>query len=360
MGKRLSLAVLISIVIHFILLVLFGLWTVYRYIQEGDPGMEVAMEAADQEQIEQEVTMEEVEIEEIQPEVEVDLDRLTVDPIHDVPLPEIPADRQAIPTPPVPSVPTSAVDQVAFSQIASRVSMEWDQMSTSQFSEELLEMNFYNVRNAKSEVERFVREGFDRSFFDDFPKIGDPLYAAHILHSRVNSRELSEIFERELPVDFIIHLRGEITPPEDGRYRFFTASDEVIAVGLNRRLASARRGATSASHDFAGVSLRRTGAYSSGWGSVFFQYGEWVEMQSGQTYPIDIVIGVEGRNTRYSAMLLVQKEGVDYQTHPGGPYLPILSVVPLPDEIDGEFGERIPRLHEPPAKIFPNQTPSRR
>lgn len=359
-GKRLSLAILISIVVHFVLLIVLGLWTVYRYVQQGDPGLEVAMEQAQQEEVQQELEIEEVEVSEVQPEVEIDLDRLTVDPIHDVALPEIVADAQAVPTPPTPSIPTTVADRVAFRQAGGTPNINWDQMSSAEFSEQLLEMRFFQASNARSEVEQFVRGGFDRTFFDRFDEIGDPLYAAHVLHSRVNAHELSGIFDRQLPANFIIHLRGQITPPETGRFRFYTASDELIAVGINRRLVSARRGATSASHDFAGVSLVRTGAYSSGWGSVFFQRGDWIQMEAGQTYPIDIVMGVEGRNTRYSAMLMVEQEGVDYERHPGGPYLPILSVVPLPDEIDGEFGERIPRLHTPPALVFPNQLPSGR
>ncbi|MCH8541838.1 MAG: hypothetical protein LAT58_13870, partial [Opitutales bacterium] len=47
-GKRLSLAILISVIVHFVLLILLGLWTVYRYVQEGDPGMEVAMEQGEE------------------------------------------------------------------------------------------------------------------------------------------------------------------------------------------------------------------------------------------------------------------------------------------------------------------------
>ncbi|MCH8475353.1 MAG: hypothetical protein LAT55_09015 [Opitutales bacterium] len=354
-GKRLSLAILVSVIVHFILLVLLGLWTVYRYVQQGDPGLEVAMEQAHEEEAVQEIEMEEVEVDDVQPQVEIELDRLTVDPLHDIPLPEIVADTQAVPTPPTPSIPTTTQDQVAFRQAGGTPNINWDQMSTRDFSEQLMEMRFFGSSSPYADVERFVRGGFDRSFFEDFTEIGDPLYAAHVLHSRVQSQELDEIFERSLPNNFIIHLRGHITPPEDGRYRFYTASDELIVVGINRQLVSARRGATSASHDFAGVSLRRTGAYSSGWGSVFFQFGDWVEMEEGQTYPIDIIMGVDGPNTRYSAMLLVEKEGEDYSRRPGGPILPILSVVPLPDEIDGEFGERIPQLHEPPALVFPNQ-----
>ncbi|MCC5789422.1 MAG: hypothetical protein JJT75_07295 [Opitutales bacterium] len=268
-GKRLSLAILVSIIVHFVLLVLLGLWTVYRYVQQGDPGMEVAMEQAHEEEAVQEIEIEEVEVADVQPEVEIDLERLTVDPLHDINLPEIVADTQAVPTPPTPSIPTTAADTVAFRQAGRTPSIDWDQMSTSEFSEQLMEMRFFASSSPYADVEQFVRGGYDRSFFEDLNEIGDALYAAHVLHSRVQSDELNGIFERSLPNDFIIHLRGEITPQEDGRYRFYTASDELITVGINRQLVSARRGATSAAHDFAGVSLRRTGLIPLGGAASF-------------------------------------------------------------------------------------------
>ena len=67
-NKRLSLAILISIAFHFVLLIVLGLWTVYRYVQEGDSEMEVAMEEGQEVEVQDEV-VEEVEVTEIQPEV---------------------------------------------------------------------------------------------------------------------------------------------------------------------------------------------------------------------------------------------------------------------------------------------------
>ncbi|MCC5790580.1 MAG: hypothetical protein JJT75_13195 [Opitutales bacterium] len=356
-GKKFSLAILISIVVHFILLVVLGLWTVYRYVQQGDPGLEVAMEQAEEEAAVEEIEIEEVEIDEVEPQVEIDLDRLTVDPIHDIPLPEIVADAQAVPTPPTPTVPTQAADRVAFRQAGGTPNIEWDQMSTSEFSEQLMEMRFYRSNDAWGDVEEFARNGFDRSFFEDFEEIGDPEYAGHILHQRMSSEEISANLERDLSGNFIIHLRGNITPLKDGRYRFFTASDQVIAVGINGKLVSARQGMTSSTHSFAGVNLSRTGGYDSvGWGRIFFQFGEWIEMNEGETYEIEIVTGYRGRG-RYSGMLLVQQENVDYRETPAGPVLPIFSVVPLPENIEGEIGEGIPPLHEPPFLKFPNNLP---
>ncbi|MCC5789075.1 MAG: hypothetical protein JJT75_05540 [Opitutales bacterium] len=362
-GKRLSLAILISVIVHFVLLILLGLWTVYRYVQEGDPGMEVAMEQGEEMEAPQEV-MEEVEVTEVQPEVEIDLDRLTVDPLRDVSLPEIVADTQAVPTPPAPTVPTTTADQVSFRQAAPRGS--WGNVfGSSDESDYLLSGKFYDfkqtpdgdpsgISNFPREVREFVESGFDRSTIDNkFFSAPELRTVSYIAHPRMYADLAPAAYGLEGIVEaerWIIHYEGVISPPETGRYRFTAYADDQALVAIDGQVivdGSRQKISDSQYHG-----SRVHGNMPETNDSNFSRTSDWIEMNANRNYEIDIIVG-ENPGGRYMAWILVEKEGFDYEQVGGYPRLHLFSTI----EMEGapDFDEAMEELGVSRARVPPLQ-----
>lgn len=349
-GKRLSAAILISIIVHFVLLVILGLWTVYQYVHDDGVEMSVSMEQQQPEDIPDEV-VEPIEITEVSPQVEVDLERLLVDPIHAVELPQIPQ-VQMTPTPPTPTIPDSAINRIAFTP-PTRTRIAWDQVATTEASDELLQMDIYYARSSTREedVTRIFAAGVTEESLRPFQKVPQTLYLTHILHPRVDS--LQEIFARlniQLEPNRLVFYRvhGTIRPPESGEYRFMVASDERIGLAINGRLMTSQRTAYGGTDQVTfGARANRWGWLPTGWGRSAFNGTEWIRMDRNQTYRIDIIVESDQRG-RYSAMVGVEKRGSENSER-----LTVFSVTEMPDEIDDGFGERIPPMNRPPALVFP-------
>ncbi|MCC5789074.1 MAG: hypothetical protein JJT75_05535 [Opitutales bacterium] len=359
-GKRLSLAILISVIVHFVLLIVLGLWTVYRYVQEGDPGMEVAMEQGEEMEAPQEV-VEEVEVTEVQPEVEIDLDRLAVDPLHDVSLPEIPADTQAVPTPPSPTVPTTAADRVAFTQAAPRGA--WGNVfGATEESDYLLSGAFYDLQqdpdgnstgisgannSARQKGMRILREefvggGFDRRVLDrQFLRAPEDRSVSFIAHPTMPFRLGPQAYEMEDVVEiqggglyWAIHYEGTISPPSSGEYRFTAFADdhlvlaidgEIVVDGGLKKLTDSRYHGEQVHGLIPRTNDRARGSRTS----------DWIRMEAGRNYQIDIVLG-ENEPVEYTAWLFVEEKGVEYEKSGNWPKLPLFSTIEMEGPPDWE------------------------
>ncbi|MCH8540830.1 MAG: hypothetical protein LAT58_08685 [Opitutales bacterium] len=345
-GKRLSLAILLSIVVHFVLLIILGLWTVYRYVQEGDDGMEVAMEKGEDAAVLEEV-MEEVEVSEVQPEVEVDIDRLMVDPIHDVALPEIVADAVSVPTPPTPTVPSAVADRVSFTQATQR--RAGSAFGSTEFFESSLVGTFYDVkqdregkrrginlpRGFRQELQRLHESGLSEEVFADFYKVPRKMYLTHLAVEKQEAQMATEVFDVEQYVEprgWLIHYRGYIQPERRGTFRFVGAGDDVMMVYIDGEIVleanwghtavgawSQDRGEPSNHHNpFSGSENR---------------YGDWIEF-GNRPVRIDILFG-ENPGGRMGGALFVQEKGKRYETQSSGPdqpVLPLFATAPLLEE----------------------------
>ncbi|MCH8474814.1 MAG: hypothetical protein LAT55_06250 [Opitutales bacterium] len=360
--SRLSLAILISVVVHFVLLIVLGLWTVYRYVQEGDPGMEVAMEQGEEAEAPQEV-VEEVEVTEVQPEVEIDLDRLTVDPLHDVALPEITADTQAVPTPPTPTIPTTAADRVAFRQAMPRG--DWANSFGSREESEFLLRGFYYDFKRKADgghtslrdrdhfpvIREYIENNFDQSVLDEYFRVPDPLFTSFIFHPRRNSTLALEAYEAEehgvSPGTWAVHYTGRFSPPESGKYRFITKAEAGMVVIVDREVVS--QNGYGSDHQI--TSWRPSERYNFGLPGNSASVGDWLELRSGQNYDIEIFLG-DGQVGNYQAILLIEQEGVDYEKDSrGNPILPIFAMVPMEGDPPEGFGEGAMEVQKRPLSM---------
>ena len=280
------------------------------------------------------------------------MDRITVDPLHEVELPEITSHSQTVPTPPSPTVPTESADRVAFRQ--AMPSGEWsDTFGSRDESDFLLRGYYYDFkRNAEGEetslrcrehfpvIREYIESGFDESVFDDYFRVPEPMFTSFIFHPRRDSRLTVEAYGAAEygvePGTWAIHYTGRISPPESGKYRFITKAQAGMAVFVDGEIVS--QNGYAGDHQVI-PSWSPSKRYDFGLPGRSASVGDWIEMNSGQNYDIEIFLG-DGEVGFYQAMLLVEQEGGDYETDSrGNPILPIFSTIPMQEEPPEDFGE---------------------
>lgn len=359
-SKRLSLAILISIIVHFIILILMGLWTVYQYVVEGDPGMEVSMETGDAEEMVEQPD-EVVEVQEVVQQVEVEFDRLTVDPLFDQDLPMLNARVDAIPTPVTPTIPTTTASQIVFQRAAPRGS--WGNVFGSRESNDfLLEGAFYdfkkNPRGSATNmstgdfprrVSEFVESGFNRRFLDEryfrAPESRSVSYILHPMMQASNAIAAYDLVGVVEPRMWIIHYQGTISAPSNGEFRFIAYADDQILVALDGQTV------VDGSRQVISPNLRRVGTQFGTLGNTNGAafHSDWIRMRANQDIKIDIIVG-ENPGGQYGAFLFVEKRGVETPRNENGrPLLPLFTTV----EMDGvpdftEVQERLSTRPPPP------------
>ena len=180
----------------------------------------------------------------------------------------------------------------------------------------------------------FIDSGWDESVLSRFFRATKPLYATEILIPSMDSGGAPQAFGLTgivKPGHWVAIYESQVSPPEDGTYRFVGAADDVIAVGVN--------GKTVLVQDF------YDGHFSSWkepspketipcWIRSGLKRGDWFTCKKDQIIDLDILIG-EIPGNLFGAWLLIEKQGATYPTNAGKPLLPVFQVRAKPIQVAG-------------------------
>lgn len=189
----------------------------------------------------------------------------------------------------------------------------------------------------------YLDSGWDESVLSRFFRGTKPLYATDVFIPTMSAGEAPEAFELGKvvqPLNWFVIYKAQVSPPEDGMYRFVGTSDDVMAVGVNGKtvLVSHYMGTANTSK------WRQTNVKDNTkvWAGEL-RRGDWFEAKKGQPIDLDILIGEYPGNI-FAAWLLIEKQGATYPTvdHPHGKQiaLPVFQVRPRqikPKENDPPF-----------------------
>ena len=181
---------------------------------------------------------------------------------------------------------------------------------------------FYDFKqNQKGEPQRvdyfqvvgeFLNSGWDENTLSRFFRVTRPIYGTQVFIPNIGAGAGPKAFHVEdvvKPEQWIVVYKGQVSPPEDGTYRFVGIADDALAVAVN--------GKTSLVSHFGGW------ANYSSWkepepdkpnlrvGSGKLRHGDWFEAKQDEIIDLDILIG-EFPGTAFGAALLIEKKGVDY------------------------------------------------
>ncbi len=179
-------------------------------------------------------------------------------------------------------------------------------------------------------LDEFFSKGWDETILNKYYRVSRPLYTTQIFIPQISANEAPKAFGAEAtvkPSRWIIHYKGQVSPPEDGTYRFVGSSDDFIAVAVNGKteLIAPLRQLSPAS--FPLTNWKSTDGFGLPAADGQFVNGDWVAMKAGEPIDLDVIIG-ERPGGVFNAFLMVEKQGGSYEMKNDHPILPIFQVAP--------------------------------
>jgi hypothetical protein len=171
----------------------------------------------------------------------------------------------------------------------------------------------------------FLKGGWNEAVMNRFFRATQPLYATQIYFPVMPSEVAPKAFGVEKIVkgyQWMVHYKGQVSPPETGRYRFAGVADNWMAVAVNgQTVLIAKRGSVVfrdiPSFDQMGQHIIQESKLT---------YGDWMDLKKGEAVDLDVAFG-ETTGGSSCAILLVQKEGETYEkTEKGFPILPLFQL----------------------------------
>lgn len=167
---------------------------------------------------------------------------------------------------------------------------------------------------------QFLDQDWNESVLNRFYRVTRPLYAARICIPLMKAEAAPAAFgasDSVKPRMWLVHYKGQVSPPEDGAYRFVGVADNVLAVAVNSKtvLVSYIRGSK--------VPCAWDKKNGNGKSNAFLPVkneafnGDWMELKKDQPIDLDIVTG-ERPGGAFWAWLLIEKKGESYARNDQG------------------------------------------
>jgi hypothetical protein len=179
-------------------------------------------------------------------------------------------------------------------------------------------------------LNEFLSKDWSESVLNRYFRATRPLYATQIFIPLMDAGRAPKAFDMEKvikPSAWVVVYKGQVSPPEDGVYRFVGYSDDVIVVAVNGRtvLVGGRPDALDRIKIWTPPEQGPRVEAANG----FLRYGEWLTLKKDEPIDIDILVG-ERPGGLFCAFLLYEKQGVDYpKTAKGEPKYPLFQLAPL-------------------------------
>jgi hypothetical protein len=170
-------------------------------------------------------------------------------------------------------------------------------------------------------VREFLTKGWDEAVLNRYFRAASPLYTTQIFIPEMGAGAAPKAFGMEgviKPSVWVLHYKGQVTPPEDGVYRFLCFSDDFMTVGVNGKTVC--EGSLGLS--FWKSSEKKRGPKT---GNNSLAYGDWVEMKKDQPIDLDVLVGERPGGVFY-AFLLYERKGVEYPVVDGQTLYPIFQM----------------------------------
>ena len=190
--------------------------------------------------------------------------------------------------------------------------------------------------------EDFVATGWDERFLTRFFRGTRPVYATQVFIPNMQSNTAPKIFGLEKVVKekrwFVIY-KGQVSPPEDGTYRFTGVADDVMAVAVNGKTTLMAVYGGSIGQHFKGWEEPEPDNPNVQTQEGKLRHGNWFECKKDEIIDLDILVG-EYPGSLFGAWLFIEKKGVTYPTvnnprYGPQPVLPVFQVTAQKISPDG-------------------------
>ncbi|RKX33234.1 MAG: hypothetical protein DRP64_21080 [Verrucomicrobia bacterium] len=188
----------------------------------------------------------------------------------------------------------------------------------------------------------FFRSGLKTSKFTRFYRSPVKLHTSTIMVSSVRPSGPGNAFaEPDVQYCWAMLYKGKLVHKEAITFRFWGVGDDFMLVQVDGQIvlnACRREGSHSLHRDFSSLWESRfsdSGKYDLGNGKAVA--GDWITLEPGVPLDMGVMTG-NAMGGPFSAMLLVEVEGVEYEkTSQGGPVLPVFKTANLSFDIQGSI-----------------------
>ena len=187
-------------------------------------------------------------------------------------------------------------------------------------------------------LDEFIEKHWDESVVNRYYQVSRPIYATQIFIPNMSAADAPKAFGAEKTVQpslWIIHYKGQVSPPAPGTYRFWGECDDAIAAAVN--------GKTELVAFFTDP-LPKNGWKPSdslgapGGETIPIVPGDWFTLGPDEIMDLDVIIG-ERPGGAFNAFLMVEKKGATYaKDAQGHSILPIFQVAPYDTPVDAHPG----------------------
>jgi hypothetical protein len=212
---------------------------------------------------------------------------------------------------------------------AALIGMLYDLKQTEQ-----LKPGITNTKDYDRVIADFIMKKWDESVLNKFYRISHPLYTTQIFIPMLGNQVAPKALGVQNHIKdgyWVMHYKGQVVPPADGRYRFAGYAHATMLVAINGKLVlnGCRYDINKDEKDFPLRSVQKASDPNAGApaGDFMLTVGPWVELKHDEPVDIDILFG-NRLASELCAFLLVEKEGQTYETDPAThfPILPLFQV----------------------------------
>ena len=176
-------------------------------------------------------------------------------------------------------------------------------------------------------VKEFLDSDWDESVLNRYFRAVQPIYATQIFIPLMPANAAPAAFGMEKiikPSRWVIHYKGQISPPEDGTYRFVGYADDIMFAAINGQIVC-----QGSRNDVWIDSLLPQQASTQGpaIANGNLSLGTWMELKKDVPVDLDLLIG-ERPGSMFCAFLLYEKMGVTYPEKDGKTIYPVFQLAP--------------------------------
>ncbi len=178
-------------------------------------------------------------------------------------------------------------------------------------------------------VGEFLNKDWSESVLNRYFRATRPLYATQIFMPLMDAGRAPKAFEMEKvikPSVWVVYYKGQVSPPEDGNYRFVAYADDVVVVAVNGKTVLVG-GRPDATKQLKMWTPPEQGAKIPAANGALL-YGDWMTLKKDEPVDLDVLVG-ERPGGSFCAFLLYEKQGAEYpKTETGVTRLPLFQLAP--------------------------------
>lgn len=177
-------------------------------------------------------------------------------------------------------------------------------------------------------VDEFLSKDWDESVLNRYYRVATALYATQIFMPQMQAGAAPKAFGVEksvMPSRWLIHYKGQVSPPSAGTYRFWGFADDILAVAVNGKTVLVGNRSDTRLPNVKWKSSEPDGAKAA---NNFLRAGDWMDLKADEIIDMDVIVG-ERPGGLFNAFLLVEKRGESYaKDDKGHSIFPIFQVAP--------------------------------